>query len=776
MFSSRFVIAFCGVGAAMSSPALSEAVEQPAPAADAAADAAEAASSEDIVVTARRTAERLQDVPVAVTAVTGDAIEKRNMRTLADIQQATPSLNLTTQNAQGSKAAIGLRGQRQFNSGVTVDTSVGVYVNEVYTGRTSVDTSLYDLESIQILKGPQGTLFGRNSTGGALIISTKKPGDYIGGYVRAQLEDPYAYVLEGAVNVPLGDGVALRVAGNRQYRRGYTDVLNFLGRTDGRDRYAGRATLSVETGRLKMLFFGDYYRFDDSGTALFPLARDPNINGSTATRPAYVAYDAAIAAARAGRFDEKRLTRSTVPLYARGRNYSASNVSTYELTDSITLKNIIGYAATRDSNQTDVDGTDAPFVQSRGVSGQHQFSEEFQVQGKSFDRALDWIVGAYYFRESGYDETFGSTFVDPNLTPVGSNIHFEATNTARSVFAHGSYLLPISVPAHIFGGARVGNDRREATFLTGNITAAGGFTCAVAGAPALSGVVGGECALTRSKSFDSTTWDVGVDLKPINDLLLYASVSRGFRTGGFNGRATTLPQQMPFEPETVTNYETGLKYGGFVGEMRTTLNVAAYHSLYSNIQLASNFLSSTGNLVTSIINAAKARINGIEVEASVRPVSPLTLSGYFSIVDAKYTQFVQPIAGGGVQDLSANKFAGIPRTTAGGSVVWDVFENDSFGSLQANVNFRYSSGFELQPINFAGGRIASSDVWNASLRLERAFGSNATLEVYAKNIFDKTYGTGGFSSGSYSTMLISERFSLAGRPASDGLVTSRPPP
>jgi iron complex outermembrane receptor protein len=740
MISSRLSVAICLLAPLTAGTAFAAAPEQEGH------GTPPAASAEDIVVTARRTAERLQDVPVAVTAVTGEAIEKRNMRTLADVQQTTPSLNLTTQNAQGSKAAIGLRGQRQFNSGITVDTSVGVYSNDVYMARTAIDTSLYDLESIQVLKGPQGTLFGRNSTGGAVLLSTKKPGDYLGGYARAQFEDPWAYTLEGAFNVPLGDGVALRVAGTRQYRRGYTDLLNFPGRTDGRNRYGGRATLKVETGDLSMLFFGDYYRWNDSGTAVFPLVRTPGVNGTAATRPVYAAYDAAIAAQVAGDFVGKRLTRTTFRPYSKGRNYSLSNSSTYQLTDTITLKNIIGYAATKDDNAVDFDGTEAPFLSSMGVSGQHQFSEEFQVQGKSFDNALDWIVGTYYFRESGYDSAIGATLTDPNVSKIASNNNFDATNSARSAFIHGSYLLPIGITAHVFGGARIGNDKREVTFKSGSITAAGGFTCLVAGSPALSGVAGGACALTKSKSFDSTTWDVGLDLKPIEDLLLYGSVSRGYRTGGFNGRASSLAQQVPFEPETVTNYEAGLKYGGLIGGMRTTLNAAVFHSLYTNIQQNINFVSDTGALTVSIINAAKARIDGLEVEFSIRPVQPLTLSGFYSLTDAKYKSFVQSVAGGGVQDLSANRIAGVPRHTAGGAIGWDIVDDASFGTLQFNLNFRYSSAFELQPLNLAGARIAGATIWNTSLRLEKAFGTPATLEVYAKNLFDKTYGTGGFSS------------------------------
>jgi iron complex outermembrane receptor protein len=703
-------------------------------------EAAQQAPSDDIVVTARRTSERLQDVPVAVTAISGDAIERRNLRSVADIQALTPSLNFTSVNAQGSKSAIALRGQRQSALGINVDPSVGVYVNELYMARAAIDTSLYDLESVQILKGPQGTLFGRNTTGGAVLVSTKKPGDYLGAYVRGQVEDPWGYVLEGALNVPLGEGNGLRIAGIRQYRRGYNEISNQNMRSDNRNRYGGRATLSLASGGLKTLFVGDYFRWRENGVGTFPLARFP-VFGSAATAPIYAAFDAALAVAAASDDLKERRTGATQRPFSRGRNYSALNVTTYDLTDGILFKNIVGYASSNTSDSIDYDATPVPVLSTAVTSGQKQFSEEAQIQGKSFDKALDWIVGAYYFRETGWESGMSNTLTNPNTTIARNNNLFSAENSARSVFAHASYLLPVGLPAHIFGGLRRGNDKRSVLFRTRLISATGGITCSVAGAPATLGVVGGACELPASKSFNSTTWDVGLDVKPTNDLLLYGSVSRGYRTGGFNGRATTAFTQVPYNPETVLNYEAGFKYSGLVGDMRTTLNVAAYHSKYDDIQQNIVFINSVGGISSSVINAAKARINGVEAELSIHPVRVLTLSGFYSLTDAKYTEFDQL----GV-DISYNKFAGVPRHTGGAALTWDVFEGAEAGNLQLNVNYRFSSGFQLDPINLAGSYAKAYSVWNGSLRLEKAFGTPATLEVYGKNIFDKTYTTGGFSS------------------------------
>jgi len=703
-------------------------------------------ASGEIIVTARRTAERLQDVPVAVTALTGALVADRNLRTVSDIEAVTPSLTFTTTNGQGSKAAVAIRGQRQSGSGIQVDPSVGVYVDDVYMGRASIDTSLFDLQDVQILKGPQGTLFGRNTTGGAVLVNTKRPGNYLGGFVTGEIEAPWGYNLEGALNVPLADGIALRVAGVRQYHRGYTQNVSQNLRMDDRNRWGGRASLGVRSGRFGLLLVGEYYKWHENGLAMYPLVRVPV--------PANPAFDAALAAQAAANYLNDRKANTTLVPFVKGRNYYTTAVATYDLTDKITFKNIISYAATMDTNNIDYDATVVPVLSTFVEARQHQFSEEAQIQGKSFENSLQWIFGAYYFDEWGTDEGRSNVFSNPNTTLARNRNFFYARNVGKSLYGHLSYTLPVPVVAHLFGGARRGDDIRHMTFGTGSITAAGLYNCTVVGTgagmlvpdPGLAKFAQG-CKLPTKKSFPSTTWDLGADVKPSNDVLLYASASRGYRTGGFNGRATLVAQQLPFDPETVTNYEIGMKFSGNIGNgMHATLDVAAYHAQYSNIQQNVIFVANNGNLTSNIINAAQGRVNGLEVEGNIRVVPALTLGGFFSLTDAKYTKFTQAKAGGGVQDLSSNHYAGVPRTQWGASLAWDIYKEPSLGEFRINTDYHHQSEFWLDPITQpAGDVIAGYGVWNASLDLKNAFGSRATVQVYVKNILDKTYGNGGFS-------------------------------
>lgn len=709
----------------------------------------------DIVVTARRTNERLQDVPVAVTAITSQTIESRNMRSLVDVAAVTPSLILTPQNAVAGKSTIGLRGQRQSSSGISVDQSVAVYINEQYMARTSIDGALYDVDSIQVLKGPQGTLFGRNSTGGAVLLSTKRPGSELGGYVRFQVEDPWAYYAEGAINLPLGEDNGLRIAATRQYRQGYDTIANLPGdRVNDRNRWGVRATLKLGSGPLTSTIIADYFRWDEHGSAYFPLARTPN----PANTGALAEMDAAYVAAAANRWADSRVARTTGVSRAVGRNWSVLNITEYELSDDIRVKNIVGYASTNDESETDGDGTPAQVIFSRIYTGQEQVSEEFQVSGKSFGGSLDWIVGAYYFRESGFDYGSGTGVGLPLTSPIRTTSGSSNVNTAWSAFAHASYLLPIGVPAHIFGGIRPGKDRREVTWLSRSFDLPTGATlaCFVFNAPALT-TLSAPCAVTAAKTYSSTTWDVGVDIKPVDDLLLYASVSRGFRTGGFNGRAASATNDLlfrPFNPETVLNYEAGFKFSGDIGGMRSRLNVAAYHTKYNDIQQAvSQINPATNSIAAVIINAATARVNGIEVEASIKPVPSVELSGFYSLTDAKYLSFIQQTATG-PQDLTNNRFAAAPRNMAGAALDWDVLEGSSVGDLHFNLNFRFTDDWDLQPINVPGGVIPASTIWNGSLKLNKAFGTPASIELYVKNLFDKNYATGGFATTAFGGLAV----------------------
>ena len=706
-------------------------------------DAAEQASpADDIVVTARRVEERLTDVPVAITVVSGAQLERQNAQSLSEMQRNVPSLTITPSSGRGTGVNIQIRGQRQSELSVAGDPSVAVYINEVAVARpAALDTTAFDLESVQVLKGPQGTLFGRNSTGGAILLTTRKPGDTFGGYVRGYIEDPIATGVEGAIDLPVAQGVALRVAGNYQWRRGYTKVLNTGQRLDDRDRWSTRATLDLQpSDTVRSTFVGEMFRSNENGIGIFAFNYTPGYNPSAATSRTLVnlGYPAAYAAAQAQGFHE---TMSNIRHSSKVRSYALSNVTTIDLSDAIVLKNVAGWRKYSAQDNADQDGTSVPVsATTPALTGARQYSDELQLQGKSFEGKLDWILGGFYFNETGYDTVSSYTLRVPYVSEYSVN-DFSAENTSHSLFGHASYTLPFASRTRIYGGARRTWDKREIVFRNGRVTAAGVFTCSVAGA------TNADCRLERTAKFHKLTWEVGADFQPAPDSLVYATVSTGYRSGGFNGRATSAGTQVAFRPENVTNYEVGVKSSFALGTGRLSFSAAAYQSKYKDIQrnIIRN-IAPPGELpltVTTTVNAASATIKGFEFEMTARASDRFSATGRIGYVRPRYDSFrlFNPRLGQEV-DASGNRFYGVAPIQFGAGFNWIVSDTEA-GTVSLASDLSFSDKFELNDLNVPGGRADSSTVVNASLAWEKLLGSRVTGTLYVKNLTDEKYILGG---------------------------------
>ncbi len=684
-------------------------------------------SSDDIIITARRTEERLQDVPVSVTAIGAADLEAARVESLTDIQQLAPSVNITPLNGVGTAATVSIRGQVQTSAGIGVDPSVGVYINEVYNARpANLDSAVFDVSSVQILRGPQGTLFGRNSVGGALLIETRRPGADFGGYIDASVEDPFGYNIEAALNMPLGEQAGLRIAGLRQYVKGYSRVVGADYRLDDTNRWSGRVTLDATLGALQTTFIADGFRSRVNGPALYPLPPNPAL--MTRSNPIRAAY-----------LDEyaESLTRDywlasqDQRTYGHSDTWGISNISTVDLTDNLKFKNIAGYRWQKSDDLVNHDALAANLLYTQVTSKSYQLSEEFQFQASLFEDTLDLIAGGYFFQERGYDRSNSYVFRAPTSTARGQN-RFTADNTAISAFAHASWQLPIDIPAHLFGGVRETRDTREMFFESRNVLADGSTACTVSGA-------GPDCKGRATKTFPATTWDVGIDIKPIDEIMLYGTIARGYRTGGFNGRATGLTQQLPFFSEYVTSYEAGLKAEWYAGGVRGTFNVSGFYSDYTDIQRIT-VIDGPSGLQSSVGNAASATVQGVEVEAAVILARDVRARAFYSFIDPKYNTYLD----GGV-DRSDNEFPFVPRNQAGATLDWVVARMDGGDEFGLNASWSYRDGYFVEIINSPTTKVDSYHLFNASARWDNISGSGISAELYAENLFDKKYDRGGFS-------------------------------
>lgn len=708
----------------------------------AAAEAPSVTALDEVIVTARRREERLQDVPVAVTAISAQKLADANIQSISELQRLVPSFTITGINARGTAAAVTIRGQRQNDQVITVDPSVGLYVNEVYLARPQgFDTTAFDLTSVQVLKGPQGTLFGRNTTGGAVLLTTQPPGHEFGGYLKAYAENPKGAGLQGAVDIPLNSWAALRLAANYQYREGYTKVVNTGQHLDDRDRWAGRATLDLTpSDAFRSTFVIEGFQSHENGVGTFAFdyirggagnATIANLVGTT------FGYQAAYAASQTLGFHETALS---ILGLSRTKTFGGSDTTTYKFNDHLLLKNIVGYRTFDSHDVSDQDGTPANVIINNGFAKARQFSEELQLQGDAGDH-FNWVTGLYYFVESGFDNVLTYS-LRPPLVGAYSNNYFWGRNVSSSAFAHGSYTLPFENRTRIFGGVRYTQDQREVDFRNRSVAATGAITCTVVNANS-------NCSLRASSDFSAPTWDIGIDYQPIQDSLLYASISHGYRSGGYNGRATSVATQAPFNPEKITNYEVGAKSETKLGTMPAMISADVYYSDYQQIQRsivkAIDLPDGTRQVVTVLVNAAAATIKGVEVEGWIRPLPNVTLRAHYSYTDAKYDTFLTFNAASGKNDLdqSFNKFAGVSPNQGGVGLDWNITDDDHVGAFRLSTDVTYSDGYELNDFNVPGGRTRAATVVDGSLVWDRAMGSRVTATLYAKNLFDAKYETGG---------------------------------
>jgi iron complex outermembrane receptor protein len=704
-------------------------------------------SLDEVVVTARRREERLQDVPVAVTALSASRLAETNIQSLSEVQRLVPSMTITGVNGRATAGAVTLRGQRQADQTITFDPSVGVYLNEVYIPRPQgVDTAAFDLSSIQVLKGPQGTLFGRNTTGGAVLMTTRGPGTEFGGYVRPYIETPIGAGVQGAVDLPLTDWASLRLAGNYQWRRGYTKVVNLGQRQDDRNRWSGRATLDLHPNdAFKSVTVISGFKLNENGVAIFPLVYNPGLSGSAAVTNTVRAlgYPQAFADTQALGWHETALS---TPGKSLAETFSISNATTYHINDRLLLKNIIGYGTIKSSDIQDQDGTPANvIVNGPSLASMKNFSEELQLQGSG--KNYDWVMGVYSFVESGYDLVYTYTF---KLPLVGSytNNYFWGRNASKSAFAHGSYTLPFENRTRVFGGLRYTEDTREVDFRNRAVSATGAITCSVAGvAPAPA-----ECSLRKSVDFHALTWDVGVDYQPMQDTLLYGTISRGYRSGGWNGRASSVPTQDPYRPEKIINYEIGAKTEFGLGRTRAGFNAALYYSDYKDIQRSIvrgiDLPGGTRTTVTLFVNAASATIKGGEFEGWIRPIDNLTLRARYSYTRARYKDFLtfNPATGRNNLDASGNKFAGVAPNQGGVGVDWDIASTEN-GSFRLTADASYADPFELNDLNVPGAHTDANLLVDSSLVWNNPMGKRMTATLYVKNMFNAHYIVGGTALG-----------------------------
>lgn len=774
-----------------------------------------------IVVTAQKREENVQEVPIAISAFAGDALQERAVADVSSLSNIAPNVTLDAGSPfSGSSSVLTayIRGIGQSDFAANFDPGVGVYLDGVYLARTvGANLDLPDVERIEVLKGPQGTLFGRNTIGGAISIVTRDPepvfsfrGDITTG--RFNRLD-----INASVDLPVTDTLAVGITGSSRNRDGYQRRVDFPGaenfindpdqafRSNGLDRsstgggqgsWALRGKMLWEpTDRLTVRITGDYLREDDDGTAntvAAVTAGDPSTLGflyNTCINTPATVLDGiglgylcgsrgtplnpsemlgSIAGANVDNdptndritYDQRFVNTDIDESFATGMNFSrmtawgVSATLDYELTDTLAIKSITGYRDLEWGTGLDADNSPVRILEFSFGLENWQFSQELQLTGSLLDDRLQFVLGGYYFKEDsflndyvtfdqGIFEIFGPNDIQTENFAFFGQVDFEVSD-----------LISVTL-----GGRYTEEDK---SFLGGQ-TDLNGFYYKVAG-PAVPGcldangdlVYADPCTTAlgfpepdqplrffvdeeQTRTFTNFSPKVGLQLHPTEDLMIYGSWSRGYKTGGWTTRLSAPLGFAPsFNPEEAESFEIGIK--SQLLDNRLQLNAAAFTTSYENIQL--NFQL---GISPTIQNAGDARIKGFEIEAVAAPVPGLTINSSLGYTDAYYTEVA---AGAAVapNPLQAGVFDGapLPKTPEWQFNISPRYEHvlSNGAAIIALVDYTLTSSVWNDTERAFAIRRPSTDMLNASVTYEDPTGQ-WRLTLGGTNLLDDRYYVSG---------------------------------
>ena len=677
---------------------------------------------QEIVVTARRREERLLDVPISLSVLPDIALERLQIYDVGALQYVVPSLIVTPWPGAPSRVTITMRGQVEPDRFPTVDPAVGVYLDGVYVARMGgANLDFIDMERIEVLRGPQGTLYGRNTIGGAINLIPKRPETTFAAELTGRAGNYDRRDLEAVVNVPLGgDGHAVRVAASHTEHSGYgRNTLLDLDLNDDDTDFLRAQVRLAPADRWDLILSVDYTRtLADVGLVTL-LAASPTSNefpvaaGHPDDRLEYYADSTAhrIRANR-GETGESEIRGASAVLELELPSFTVKALSAYRSLDT-------------DDGAKDLDGTpyDLAAITGRGEH-QTQWNYELQSYGDVFGGRLNWIGGLHYFEEVAnffehFHVTLSTTLVTTELRSAGT-----ARNEAAAAYAQLVYML--SPKLRITGGVRYNEDRRQLTSTNARLFD-GVESCALV--PELRDVPDLCRATLPKREFSYSPWTFGVDVAPMPDALLYAKVSRGHRAGGYNFRAVTGTEADTFEPEQVTTFEIGTRAELFDRRLRLALSL--YRSLFEDMQVRTKVSLPNGVVNVALTqNAAESRIDGGELEVEAL-LGRLTLSAMLGVTHGKYTK-IDPDA----IDVTLNSpLLYMPETTT--SLAANLPIHATFGAIALHADYAWRDDQTFATWE----TLARQDAYgllNAMLAA-RFDGTDFELQLWGRNLTDERY-------------------------------------
>lgn len=674
----------------------------PAMAQTAPADESQYGDDAIVVIGVTKQDANIQETPIAITAFSGAKLEAQGITKVDEIATFTPGFNIRGAGNNPTALSLSMRGQIQNDNIATLEPSVGTYLDELYIARAyGLNVELVDVESVQVLKGPQGTLFGRNTSAGAVLIQTANPRyDEISGKVSATYGRFDERTGQAVLNLGLSDSVAIRGALYYQKRDGYKTDVNTGAKYEGRETISGRVKLGLRpVDNLEVILSGEWYDTDIDGPARANLF----FNAPAAFGAAKPIVDGLAAADRAAFDGNPNRVAITPPSAVVGADprgvFNKTKTQTYSAkfildTSFGQIRWINGYRGVQSNNLVDLDGSSVVGHFTGGTQDLKQYSSELQVTGTALNDRLNYAAGLTYFRETGFDQSRSNLFngkftAGPTVPPefVGrtlwSNFSGNLDNDSFGMYTQLNYELTDAL--NITGGLRYSIDDKRVTTQSGDVV--DNTDQFVRCSPAATAV---PCLRSSQESFTNLSYTIGVDYDVTDDILIYAKHSKGYRSGALQLRTLTLADSIPSQPEIVHEQEIGIKTTFLDG--RGTFNIAGYHNKVSDAQrspvLAPNGISQT------VIENADTETWGVEVDTSMEVVDGFTIFASGALTDPKYTKYEGKGVSGafGSQtivdvDKTDYRFAGIVKKQFS---VGASFKKDLGGvGLDANVVYAW---------------------------------------------------------------------------------------
>ncbi|GLK45689.1 MULTISPECIES: TonB-dependent receptor [Novosphingobium] len=729
---------------------------------------------EEIVVTAQRREQSLSKVPVSVSAFNADVLQDRNVTSEQGLAALVPGL-VVKSGQNSNQLSFTLRGQ-------TLDPFSGsspavlTYINDAPMTEGNTSTAFFDFSSVQVLKGPQGTLFGRNATGGAILYETTKPGDVFGGYLTIKGGERNYIQAQGAIDLPISDVIKLRLAGDYNKQDGYIRNVNTGSTLGDTDAKSGRVTLVIEpSSGFKMTTVAQYSDFGGTegagGLYSYHACGETN-NGYQLTATLDCVYgmnspfaptlgdgpmgDGTWPGAVAGYLAWQQANPYKVwlsyDLPHKAHTAFVTNTTEMELGDDVMLKNIFSYADAFARTPGILSGS--PFGSlnlynnsglGNGPPGGEEFStkrisNELQLQGKS--GRLEYIVGAYY--SWSRKKEYIPVIVGSELATPLADIAYYYTNDdeSKALFAQLSYELTDKLT--VTAGGRYTWEQMRLRQNPGSL-----FN------------LDGDTPLKQKANLKDPSWTFNIQYQINPQNMVYFAQRGSFRAGGFNGAVVPYNNTNFFKNENTYDFELGYKFNGYIGGVASRVNIAAYRQIVTDAQ-HSIYALVNGNPAAFTVNVPKKRIQGVEFDGNFRLSEWLEVGFSGAYTDAKFTKNIVDLSsatGGAGLTIPFDTYTDAPKWA--GSVYAEVglpvpesagevkFRTDVFG--QKMTYFSNNEG-SITPRTQLPGYVTV----DMRLSWNNVMGSNVTVAGYVKNLFDKLYYNSGYvegASGGFNTAI-----------------------